>query len=204
LSLTNLVQDAKIYLYEIDLAALGVTDKYRFHSENKVGTIIWNDRAFTEMPVQIEGFEISGRGQLPTPTMTVSNVFGLFSDLVSEYDGLVGAKVTRFVTTPDHLNQVGDNYTITDPDEWFISSYTDNAIAVSFTLKSSFDLQGVKLPNRIILRDLCSWVYRSAECGYVGSLPVCAKTLTDCYNHFPHPQPANGSFFPGVDLLRKT
>jgi lambda family phage minor tail protein L len=204
MSLTNLVQDAKIHLYEIDLAALGVTDKYRFHSENKVGTIIWNDRAFTEMPVQIEGFEISGRGQLPTPTMTVSNVFGLFSDLVSEYDGLVGSKVTRFVTTPDHLNQVGDNYTITDPDEWFISSYTDNAIAVSFTLKSSFDLQGVKLPNRIILRDLCSWVYKSAECGYIGSLPTCAKTLADCYNHFPSPQPANGSFFPGVDLLRKT
>jgi lambda family phage minor tail protein L len=204
MSLTNLVQDAKIHLYEIDLAALGVTDKYRFHSENKVGTIIWNDRAFTEMPVQIEGFEISGRGQLPTPTMTVSNVFGLFSDLVSEYDGLVGAKVTRFVTTSDHLNQVGDNYTITDPDEWFISSYTDNAIAVSFTLKSLFDLQGVRLPNRVILRDLCSSVYKSSDCGYAGSLATCAKTLTDCYLHFPSPQPANFAGFPGVDLLRKT
>lgn len=204
MSLTNLIQDAKIHLYEIDLAALGVTDKYRFHSENKVGTIIWNDRAFREMPIQVEGFEISGRGQLPTPTMTVSNVFGLFSDLVSEYDGLVGAKVTRFVTTPDHLNQAGDNYTITDPDEWFISSYTDNAIAVSFTLKSSFDLQGIKLPNRVILRDLCVWVYKSAECGYTGGLSTCAKTLADCELHFPSPAPINGSFFPGVDLLRKT
>jgi lambda family phage minor tail protein L len=204
MSLTNLVQDAKIHLYEIDLAALGVTDKYRFHSENKVGTIIWNDRAFTEMAIQAEGFEISGRGQLPTPTMTVSNVFGIFSDLVSEYDGLVGSQLTRYVTTPDHLNQVGDNYTITDPDIWFISSYTDNAIAVSFTLKSSFDLQGIKLPNRVILRDLCQWVYKSAECGFVGSLPTCAKTLADCYNHFPSPQPANFSGFPGVDLLRKT
>lgn len=204
MSLTNLIQDAKIHLYEIDLAALGVTDKYRFHSENKVGTIIWNDRAFKEMPIQVEGFEISGRGQLPTPTMTVSNVFGLFSDLVSEYDGLVGAKVTRFITTPDHLNQVGDNYTITDPDEWFISAYTDNAIAVSFTLKSSFDLQGIKLPNRVILRDLCGWVYKSSECSYVGSLPTCAKTLTDCYLHFPSPQPANFSGFPGVDLLRRS
>lgn len=204
MSLTDLIQDAKIHLYEIDLAALGVTDKYRFHAERSVGAITWNDQSFTEMPIQVEGFEISGRGQLPTPTMTASNVFGLFSDLVSEYDGLVGAKVTRFVTTPDHLNQVGDNYTITDPDEWFISSYADNAIAVSFTLKSSFDLQGVKLPNRIILRDICQWVYKSSDCGYVGGLATCSKTLTDCYLHFPSPQPANFGGFPGVDLLRKT
>lgn len=204
MSLTGLIQDAKIHLYEIDLSALGVTDKYRFHSENQSGKIVWNDLTFNELPVQIEGFEISGRGQLPTPTLTVSNIFGFFSDLISEYDGLVGAKLTRFTTTPEHLDLVGDDYTITDPDEWFVSGYSENAISATFQLKSSFDLQGVKLPNRIILRDICQWVYRSAECGYVGTLPGCLKSLTDCYNHFPSPELANFGGFPGVDLLRRT
>ncbi len=204
MSLTNLIQDAKVHLYEIDLAALGVADKYRFHAENKVGAIIFDNQSFQELPVKVEGFEISGRGQLPTPTLTVSNVFGLFSDLISEYDGLVGATVTRFVTTPDHLNQVGDNYTITEPDIWFISGYSENQLSVSFDLRSSFDLQGCKLPNRVILRDICGWIYKSSECGYTGSLPTCAKTLTDCEAHFPSPQLVNFSGFPGVDLLRKT
>lgn len=204
MSLTNLIQDAKIHLYELDLSALGVTDIYRFHSENQVGSIVFKDQVFNEMPIQVDGFEVSGRGQLPTPKLTVSNVFGIFSDLLSEYDGLVGAKLIRYVTTPDHLNQVGDNYTITDPDEWYVSSYEDNSISVTLNLKSSFDLQGCKLPNRIILRDICSWVYKSAECGYIGVIPACKKTLVDCELHFPFPQPINGSFFPGVDLLRKT
>jgi lambda family phage minor tail protein L len=204
MGLTNLVQDAKVHLYALDLSALGVADIYRFHSENQLGSLIFNDRAFNEMPIQVNGFEISGRGQLPTPTLTISNVFGIFSDLISEYDGLVNAKLVRYVTTPDHLNQVGDNYTIAPPDEYFISSYSDNSISVTFNLKSSFDLQGCKIPNRTILRDICSFVYKSSECSYVGSLPTCAKTLTDCYLHFPSPQPANFGAFPGVDLLRKT
>jgi lambda family phage minor tail protein L len=201
-SLTNLIQAAKIHLYEIDLSALGVADKYRFHTENQVGTIIFDDRAFSELPIQVEGFEISGKGTLPTPTMTVSNIFGIFSDLLTEYDGLVGAKITRFITTPDHLNQVGDNYTINDPDEWYVTSYTDNAISVGLQLKSALDLQAVKLPNRKILRDICSWVYKSAECGYVGTLPACDKSLNDCYFHFPYPAPANFGGFPGIDLLQ--
>jgi lambda family phage minor tail protein L len=173
MSLTSLIQDAKIHLYEIDLSALGVSEKYRFHAENKVGNILFGGYSFQELPIKVEGFEISGRGQIPTPTLTVSNIFGFFSDLISEYDGLIGAKLTRFVTTPEYLNQLNDSYTITEPDQWFISNYSENQIAVSFLLKSSFDLEGVKVPNRIILRDICQWRYKSAECGYVGTLPSC-------------------------------
>jgi lambda family phage minor tail protein L len=39
---------------------------------------------------------------------------------------------------------------------------------VEFELAASFDLAGIRAPRRLCIANLCNWVYRSAECGYIG------------------------------------
>ncbi len=40
---------------------------------------------------------------------------------------------------------------------------------IEFELAASFDLEGVHLPRRQIVQNVCPWRYRSSECGYTGT-----------------------------------
>jgi len=69
---------------------------------------------------------------------------------------------------------------------------------VEFELSSPLDLVGVMLPRRVIIQNVCPWVYRGAECGYAGSTyfdtndnpvgslgqDVCGKRLASCKARF--------------------
>ncbi|EFM8663876.1 phage minor tail protein L [Escherichia coli] len=56
------------------------------------------------------------------------------------------------------------------PDEmWFIEQKTlETHQVVEFELSSVFDLMGVQLPYRQIIKNTCPWKYRGPECGYTG------------------------------------
>ncbi|HDL5359536.1 TPA: phage minor tail protein L, partial [Mannheimia haemolytica] len=38
----------------------------------------------------------------------------------------------------------------------------------TFTLALPIETDNAKIPSRIIMADTCTWIYRSAECGYTG------------------------------------
>jgi len=96
---------AIIELFKVELNTLlhGSSTVYRFHAgTNQLnGDIIWQGDAYEKYPIQAEGFEYSGSGSLPRPTLTISNVFGFVSALiintnkVTAKNDLQGAKFTR-------------------------------------------------------------------------------------------------------------
>ena len=69
---------------------------------------------------------------------------------------------------------------------------------VEFELAVAFDVQGVQLPRRQIIRNSCPWKYRGDGCGYAGgpvadandnpttdaARDVCGKRLTSCKMRF--------------------
>ena len=71
---------------------------------------------------------------------------------------------------------------------------SENRMFIEFELASSLDLNGVKLPRRQVLQNICPWIYRSAECSYAGgavadinddsvtdlALDVCGKRVVSC------------------------
>ena len=69
---------------------------------------------YLPFPPEAEGFEKSGNGQLPRPTIRVANVVGLISTLVQQMDDLVGAKVIRKRTFSKFLDPA--NFGGTNPD----------------------------------------------------------------------------------------
>jgi lambda family phage minor tail protein L len=106
---------AVIELFELQLVSAlhGSSDIYRFHagsSLNANGTVFWNGNSYTRYPVEAEGFEYSGNGQLPQPKLRVSNIAGTITSLLlvvnttTPGNDLLGSKVTRIRTLARYID----------------------------------------------------------------------------------------------------
>jgi lambda family phage minor tail protein L len=211
----SLSPGAIVDLWELDTTALGGS-LYRFHAgTNQLGTaVVWQGNTYDPMPVQVEGVEVSGKGTLPRPTFRVANLDGTVSALIQPLDDLLGAKVTRKRTLVKYLDAVnfpgGVNATADPTQEWpnevfYVEQKTsETRTVIEFTLVSALDLQGRKIPKRIIQATVCPW-NDPAICQYsTGS--QCSKTLdregenNGCGAHFPGELPFGG--FPGCARIR--
>tara|TARA_A100001391_G_scaffold170956_1_gene132090 strand:+ start:1593 stop:2573 length:981 start_codon:yes stop_codon:yes gene_type:complete len=113
--LQSLTSKSIIELYSITLNSTlhGSTDVTRFHSGvgmNSNASIIWQGNTYTKFPVIAEGFEYTGRGTLPRPTLTVSNTLGTITALMASvnattpFNDLQGAKLIRHRTMAQFLD----------------------------------------------------------------------------------------------------
>jgi lambda family phage minor tail protein L len=225
--LQSLAPSAIIELFQLDATSFG-GDIYYFHAGTNGlrQNITWQGQEYVAYPIQMSGFEFSAGGQLPRPQMVVSNVTGAITALVLAYNDLLGAKVTRKRTMAkflDAVNFTGGVNPNADPDAefnddiFFIERKTsENNQAVSFELSASFDVQGVKLPRRQIVQNICPWKYRGAECGYTdtnyfdsndnsvasSSLDVCGKRLSSCEVRFGVNNELPFGGFPAAGLIK--
>jgi len=150
-------------------AALHGSDAtYRFHagsSLNSNGEIVWAGNSYQRFPVQAEGFAYQ-KGQIPRPTLTVSNVLGTITSVLltvnetTTGNDLTGATVTRIRTLAKFIDAVNfagnvNPYGTPDPNAEFPQEiYTidrksqETREVVSFELAAPFDLAGVRAPKR--------------------------------------------------------
>lgn len=197
-----------IELFELQLFSdiHGSNDVYRFHAgsnANGNGDLIWVGNVYQRFPVEAEGFEYSGNGQLPRPKIRCSNILGTITALLlSLPDGLEGAKVTRIRTLARYID--GGNfaggvnpYGTPDPTAEFPREifYIDRKTSetrdvVEFELAAAFDLAGVRAPKRQCIANICQWIYRSTECGYDPVGPA-ARPLREHYAAFGYGEGRN-------------
>lgn len=106
---------AIIELFELQLvqALHGATSIYRFHagaSLNANGPVVWNGNSYDRIPIEAEGFDYTGNGQLPQPKVRVSNINGTISsylalvNTVTPGNDLIGAKFVRIRTLARYLD----------------------------------------------------------------------------------------------------
>jgi len=219
---------AQVTLFVLDATAQGVPSPFYFHAgTNELSTsVFWQGQEYSPMPIMASGFELSSSGSLPRPKLVVANVGGLVTSLILQYGDLSGAKVTRkrtLVKFLDAANFVGGVNATADPnayfaDEvWFIDrKEQENRVQVSFELAAAWDVQGLMLPRRQVIQNLCTWGYRSAECGYAGgavatitdvatgdtALDRCGKRLSSCKLRFGLYAELPYGGFPGANLQR--
>lgn len=175
----KLEPSAMIELFVLDATALG-GDVFRFHSgtNNLISNVVWQGETYVRFPVQIQGFEFNGRGQFPRPKLRVANVYSTITQIILNFNDLLGAKVTRKRTMAKFLDAVNFAGSV-NPDADDTAEFPDdiyyvdrksqeNREVVEFELAASIDLAGVSLPRRQIIQNSCIWRYRGAECGYAG------------------------------------
>jgi len=108
---------AIIELFQLELNVLqhGVDETYYFHAgTNELLTeVVWNGDIYQPFPIEADGFEYTGNGQLPRPTLRAANVFSTLTALILTLpEGLEGAKVTRIRTLARYLDSA--NFASTD------------------------------------------------------------------------------------------
>jgi lambda family phage minor tail protein L len=219
---------AIIELFELQLFANihGVNDIYRFHAGTNLvnnGEVVWKGNPYLRFPVEADGFEYTGQGALPRPKIRISNILGsITAILLSMPNGLEAAKVTRIRTLgryldaanfPGSVNPTADSSAEFPREIYYIDRKSaENRELVEFELASVFDLAGVRAPKRQCIANICQWVYRSSECGYIGtnyfdannnavgsaSLDVCGKRLSSCQVRFGTNAELPYGSFPGI------
>ena len=104
--LQKIAPSSVIELFELQLitALHGSSTVYRFHAGSNMnanGELVWNSNSYQRLPLEMDGFEYTGNGQLPRPKIKVSNVLGTMSTIlatvnaVTPNNDLAGAKLTR-------------------------------------------------------------------------------------------------------------
>jgi lambda family phage minor tail protein L len=234
-ALQEIAPGAIIELFELELNAAqhGVNETYRFHAGVNADSnqnIVWAGEEYLRFPIEAEGFEYNGQGQLPRPKLRVSNIFGTITALLLTLpSGIEGAKVTRIRTLARYIDGVnfpgGTNpYGTPDPTAEFPREvfYIDRKAVetrdvIEFELAAVFDLIGVRAPKRQCVSNICQWEYRGPECGYTGNAyfntndqPVltlaqdaCGKQLSSCELRFGQ-QRRTGSVTAGSNILTLT
>ena len=124
---------------------------------------VWQGNAYTPIPIKATGFEKTGNGAFPKPKLAMSNLTGAGSLLMQAYGDIRGATVKRTRLYADHL----DNGPEPDPAAFYtpdmftlVRRSQQDAQVIEFELASKLDQQGVQLPRRQILRDVCEAKYR--------------------------------------------
>ncbi len=225
--LQGLAGGSLVELFELDATNIGGT-LLRFHNgKNGLGNdVVWNGNTYTAFPIEAEGFEFSGRGQLPRPVLRVANVTGLLGALVRSYQDLVGSKLTRkrtlvkyldAVNFPGGVNASADPSAALPDDVYFIDrKASENKVLIEFELAAAFDVAGVQLPRRFVVQNVCPWAYRGGECGYTGTAyfdrldapvgtleaDVCGKRLGSCKIRFGEYAELPFGGFPAAGLVR--
>lgn len=234
-ALQEIAPGAIIELFQLELNAAqhGVNETYYFHAgvnADDSGDIVWDGQAYLAFPIEADGFEYSGQGQLPRPKLRVSNVFGNITALLLTLpSGIEGAKVTRIRTLARYIDAVNfpggvNPYGTPDsaaefPREIFYidRKAVETRDVIEFELAAVFDLISVRAPKRQCISNICQWEYRGPECGYTGNAyfntnnqPVptlaedaCGKQLSSCELRFSQ-QRQTGSVTAGSNIITLT
>jgi lambda family phage minor tail protein L len=220
----------RIELFELDCTSLG-GGVYRFTKNIFVDRpVLWRGQTYTPMPIEVTGYEVSGKGALPRPIFKVSNTTMALAAAVTEWNELLGAILTRWRTFKRYL----DEGTNPDPDACFPPDIyilkrrtKQNRRVIEWELGAFMDFEGKKLPRRQVLRDTCTLTYRfyqsatnnfdyaDVDCPYVAvryydelgqettkDKDKCGRNLGDCKLRFPGKQPLPAFLFPGVARTR--
>ena len=188
--LQSITPSAKIELFVMELVegthyATGnpssVPTTYRFHAGTNMNTyseIIWQGNSYQRFPITAEGFAFEGKGQIPRPTLTMSNLGGIsrsgqvitvtdlliLVNLITPHNDLINTKITRLqvlassldaANFPGNVNPFGTPNNNELPQEIFFidRKVAESRTTVQFELVSRLDQQNKRLPKRQVTRN---------------------------------------------------
>lgn len=137
-------------LFTVDCTNILADTYFRFCNEVETdgSNVTFDGEEYTAFPVMAKGFEQSIEGRFPEPEITFSNVSGYMSGLIQALGGFRNSKVTRRRIHYSDLASPELEYT---PDVYYVNSLTENALIVSFKLKSILDRGNLNLPRRRLI-----------------------------------------------------
>jgi lambda family phage minor tail protein L len=187
--LHSLTPSAIIELFTLDGSTAGSSIYYNFYdgTSNNYKDLVFGGTSYSAYPIKIEQVEYDGKGTLPRPKLSASNINGFLSLILLGNENLIGARVIRTrvfarcldaVNFPDGINPWGtpDPTAIISTDTYYINrKVAENPDIVQFELATPIEIDNVQLPRRIMLANSCPFIYRDTDtCSFSGD-PVTDK-----------------------------
>ena len=134
---------------------------------------------------------------------------------LSEWQANEGTSLNTYQETGAEHNPYADPEQYLDREIWTVDrKTTENNVIIEWELTAPYDLMGIRLPRRQCIQNVCTWKYKSSECGYTGtsyfdindspvpssSQDVCGKRLNSCKVRFGAANPLPYGGFPAVGL----
>lgn len=152
-------------------------------------------RSYTPFPINFSGWEQKSEGAYARPSLKIANVLDTFSDSLGNftYDDMLGLRLIRRKTLAKYLDTSGGSSPQAAPIEYprqvylFARVEELNAVSVTFTLTTPFDLEAVTLPGRKVYPYTCSWAYQGAATDTPftgGAVGACTWKLSSDNNGF--------------------
>lgn len=151
-----------VELFVVDLTNLGGGLTRWANAAYTANAVTFDGEIFTPISIESDGFEWNGKGTLPRPMIRVFPSAGIKAAM-NAYGDFIGGKLTRIKTFSRFLDGQPD----ADPDQtfepelyYFEQKSNYNKEMVEWTLSSNLDQEGVVLPKRVFLKDICQLKYR--------------------------------------------
>jgi len=223
----SLSTDDIVELYQLDATDLGGA-VYCFTSGAFDSQMVYFDgQAYTPIEIEGEGFDLNGKGALPRPKLRISNASSAIAAAVIAYNDLIGATLTSVITFRQFLDgQPNEDPTaILSSEIYKVDRKSNfNKVFIEWELAAALDQEGRQLPGRQVLKNNCTWIYRTynsvteefdystATCPYDGvatydangnivtdpSQDRCGKLLSSCKLRFGETASLPFGGFPGV------
>jgi len=165
----------ELFTLQLSNSLHGATTIYRFHAGSSLkenGEIVWAGNTYQRFPIKAEGFAFQ-KGQLPRPTLTVSNALGTITAILLSVNetttgnDLTGATVTRIRTLAkflDHANFPQQKTSVTtlsaDPSDAETVTYTVTVVNVDGV--NIFAINGVNNPV-ITLKRASTYIFDQSD-----------------------------------------
>ena len=154
----------KISLYRLDATSVGASIYYFTKATDTSGLgILFGTQLYQAVDINLDGFEVTAGGVLPTPKMSIANSDLFIQSLVNAYGDLAGCEIRRVRTfkrftdgQPD-----ADPSAFIGPDVFRVERKSEeNPMFIEWELSAAIDQEGKMLPGRQFLRDVCTRRYR--------------------------------------------
>lgn len=148
-------------------------------------------------PAQFDIQVKEAAGEIPTVTLSVSDVTGIVRTYMDAYQGGVGFLVRLSVVWFSTLSLPAGEQRAEIDENFIVTDASVNNRDVSLGLGAP-NLLSISFPRRRQTRDFCQWAYKGVQCKYVGPLAECDRTLQGPNGCATHNNTINFGGFPGI------
>lgn len=213
----SLENDGLVDLWQIDLSRVTGDNQWIYfcNSVSKDGEpfIMFNGNKYNSIPIEVEGVSRSSSGVSKRPNLTLGNIEGLYTGLISQFDSLVGADVIRLIVPVSELDKVNSPEFIAQ--RFLIQSTKESKLRGEIELSWITEIEKASIPSKQMFADVCAWRYRGIGCGYSGppvadinnlvtndpKLDQCSKSILGCQARWGLNAVLPTLMFVGIDKL---
>ena len=172
----KIVPGTIVDLFILDLNSIKVGEVYYFYNgvDQNYGPVLFQGKTYQPFPIVFSGVKRTSTGSEFRPTLKVSNGFGLISNIIAQYNDLVGTAVYRRRTKAEWLGTNTTDTTMYVEEKFYIEQLeSEDESIIQFLLSNPLDFAKFKLPGRTAVANTCPWIYKSTEygsgCGWPGT-----------------------------------